>query len=122
MLLYDTLVITISNNTIQYKLGTETPPGTSQQANFEAHGRLMLKANIFCNCTIPIPNLYKTCLYRLYSIVQPPISYARVALRSSAVVVRGRRWSEVKPVDVIEITPASRNVTRALSHASCCLI
>jgi len=26
--------------------GTETPPGTSQQANFEAHGRLMLKANI----------------------------------------------------------------------------
>jgi len=39
--------------------GTETPPGTSQQANYEAHGRLMLKANIFV--IVPYPNhLYHT--------------------------------------------------------------
>ena len=45
--------------------GTETPPSTSQQANFEAHGRLMLtKANIFwlqhanqhAEAIVPYPN------------------------------------------------------------------
>ena len=46
------------NNTIQYNTswGTETPPGTSLQANFVAHGRSNIVRNL-CDCTIPYPLL-----------------------------------------------------------------
>ena len=46
------------NTTIQYNTswGTETPPGTSLQAYFVAHGRSNIVRNR-CNCTIPYPLL-----------------------------------------------------------------
>ena len=49
---------TIQYNTIQYNTswGTETPPGTSLQAYFVAHGRSNIVRNL-CNCTIPYPLL-----------------------------------------------------------------
>ena len=49
---------THNSNTIQYNTswGTETPPGTSLQAYFVAHGRSNIVRNL-CNCTIPYPLL-----------------------------------------------------------------